>query len=88
MLDYMLSVTNEAWKKEESQIVSGWKQRELILSRDGRCDTPGHNAKYLIYLLFDQSFKKVIAVSLTQVTEAKGVSNRMEKAGLLKFWMK
>ena len=88
MLDYMLSVTNEAWKKEESQIVSGWKQRELILSGDGRCDTPGHNAKYLIYLLFDQSFKKVIAVSLTQVTEVKGVSNRMEKAGLLKFWMK
>ena len=35
-------------------------------------------------LFFKQSFKKVIAVSLTQVIEVEGVSNRMEKAGLIK----
>ena len=51
MLDHMLSVTNEVWKKEHSQIVSASKQRELILSGDGRCDSPGHNAKYLTYSL-------------------------------------
>ena len=84
MLDHMLSVTNKAWKKELSQIVSASKQRGLILSGDGRCDSPGHNAKYLTYSLFDQSLKKVIAVSLTQVTEVEGVSNRMEKKGLIK----
>ena len=84
MLDQMLSVTNEAWKKEQSQIVSAWKQRGLILSGDGRCDSPGQNAKYLTYSLFDESLKKVIAVSLTQVTEVEGVSNRMEKARLIK----
>ena len=59
------------------------KQRELILSWDGRCDSPGHNAKYLTYLLFDQSLKRVIAVSLTQVTEVEGVSNKMEKTNLI-----
>ena len=33
---------------------------------------------------FDQSLKKLIVVSLTQVTEVEDVSNRMEKAGLIK----
>ena len=80
----MLSVTNEAWKKEESQIVFASKQVGLILSGNGCCDSPRHNAKYLTYSIFDQSFKKFIAVSLTQVTEMEGASNRMEKAGLIK----
>ena len=84
MLDHILSVTNVGWKKEQSQIVSASKRRGLILSGDGRCDSSGHNAKHLIYSLVDQSFKKFIAVSLTQVTEVQGVSNRMEKAGLIK----
>ena len=42
----------------------------------------GDNAKYLTYSLYDQ-IQKVIAISLTQVTEA-GSSNKMEKAGLIK----
>ena len=75
---------NKAWKKEQSQIVSALKQRGLILNGDVRCDSPGHNPKYLTYSLFDQSLKKVIAVSLTQVTAVEGVSNRMEKASLIK----
>ena len=50
----------------------------------GYCDSPCHNAKYLTYSLFDQSLKKDIAVSLTQATEVEGLSNRMEKAGLIK----
>ena len=35
MLSHMLSVTNEAWKKEKSQIVSALKQIGLILSGTG-----------------------------------------------------
>ena len=35
MLDRMLSVKNDAWKKEQSQIVSPSKQRGLILSGTG-----------------------------------------------------
>ena len=72
MLDHMLSVTDEAWKKEQSQIFLH-RNRGLILSGDWRCDSPGHNAKYLTFSLFDESLKKVVAVSLTQVTEVEGV---------------
>ena len=55
----------------------------IELSGDGRCDSPGHNAKYLTYSFMDKISNKVIAFSLTQVTEA-GNSNRMEKVGFIK----
>ena len=80
MLDHMLSVTNKAWKKELSQIVSASKQRGLILSGEGLCyGHNGHNAKYLTYSLFDQSLKNVIAASLTQVTEVRVFQTEWKK---------
>ena len=54
-----------------------------LLSGDGRCDSPGYNAKYLTYSLMDQKTNEIIAFSLTQVSEA-GNSNRMEKLGFQK----
>ena len=53
------------------------------LSGDGRCDSPGHNAKYLTYTFMDKRTDKIVAFSLVQVTEA-GNSNRMEKMGFQK----
>ena len=53
------------------------------LSGNGRCDSPGHNAKYLTYSFMDKNTNKIVAFSLTQVTEA-GNSNRMEKMGFKK----
>ena len=41
-------------------------------------------AKYLNYSLYDQDSKKILATSLTQVTEIGGCSNRMEISGLIK----
>lgn len=82
--EYMFGVTNEAWEKEQASIVLNCMDRNVVYSGDGRCDSPGHNAKYLTYSLFDQDLQKVSSVSVTQVTEVDGVSNRMEKAGLVK----
>ena len=47
--NYMLGITNEAWKKEQEMNILQSNQRYLILSGDGRCDSPGYNAKYLNY---------------------------------------
>ena len=55
----------------------------IMFSGDGRCDSPGLNAKYLTYSLSDQTTQKIMFMSMTQVTEA-GNSNRMEKLGLIK----
>ena len=52
----------------------------FYLSGDGRCDRAGHNAKYLTYSFIDKNANKILAFSLTQVSQA-GNSNRMEKMG-------
>ena len=46
---------------------------------DGRCDTPGHNAKYATYTLMTDE-GKVAAINVLQVTEVTS-SNVMEKKG-------
>ena len=71
----MLSVTNETWKKEQPQIVSTLKQRGLILMQM-------QNISLIHFLI--KVLKRLLPVSLTQVTELEAVSNRMEKAGLIK----
>ena len=53
------------------------------LSRDGSCGSPGHNAKYLTHSFIDQITNKIVAMTITQVTEAKN-SNNMEKVGFRK----
>ena len=79
----MFEVAIEAWTKEQELNLLQWNQRYLILSEDG-CHNAGHNSEYLSYSLFDQNLKKIIALSLTQLTEVYGSSNRMEKALLMK----
>ena len=82
--NYLHGVANEAWRREHSVDILDLKNRENChFSGDGRCDSPGHNAKYLTYSFLDQKTGKVVAMSLTQVTEA-GNSNRMEKYGFKK----
>ena len=76
---YLIGVVNEPWLNEKRVIISELQnQSECKISGDGRCDSPGHNAKYLTYSLLDQSSNRIITMSVVQVTEAKN-SNRMEK---------
>ena len=44
---------------------------------DGRCDSPGHSAKFGTYSILDTETSKVIEFSLVQATEMKN-SNGME----------
>ena len=81
---YLRGVVNDRWIREKTFILDSLKQRKsILLSGDGRCDSPGHNAKYLTYSFLDQSTGKIATLSLTQVTEA-GNSNRMELIGFKK----
>ena len=47
---------------------------------DGRCDSPGHSAKYGTYTLMDEKSNLIIEFSVVQVTEASS-SNAMEYEG-------
>ena len=59
------------------------KMGNCCLNGDGRCDSPGHNAKYLKYLFMDKETGKIAAMSLIQVSEVDN-SNQMEKKGFIK----
>ena len=65
-------------------MVSISKQRGLILSATGvvLAQVTMHNISLIKFL--NQSSKKVIPVSLSQLTEVEGVSNRMEKTRLIR----
>ena len=60
-----------------------WFPHPCVFNGDGRCDSPGHNAKYLTYTFLEHSINKIVAMSVTQFTEC-GNSNRMEKYGFQK----
>ena len=52
-----------------------------MLAGDGRCDSPGHNAKYGTYGLMEVTTEKIVDFSLVQVSEVAN-SSAMEKEGL------
>ena len=78
---YLTGIVNKNYIKMSKSILEEVKEKgPCYLSRNGRCDSPGHNAKYLTYSFMDKNTNKIVAFSLTQVAEA-GNSNRMEKMG-------
>ena len=44
------------------------KKGAINLHGDGRCDSPGHSAKYGTYTLMDNGSGKVVAFSVVQVS--------------------
>ena len=81
---YLFGIVNEAWLNERHKVLSGaLRKKQINVIGDGRCDSPGHNAKYLTYSMQNQETKEVVSVNVVQVTEA-GNSNRMELVGFKK----
>ena len=86
---YLFGVVNRNYISRSKEIYEDLKKHGVYkFSGDGRCDSPGHNAKYLLtYSFMDKITNKIFEFSLTQVTEA-GNSNRMEKVGFKKVMSK
>ena len=77
---YLFPVVNKAWKEERSSVLNEVKSNGPVsLIGDGRCDSPGHNAKYCTYTMMTDE-GKVAAINVVQVTEVTS-SNAMEKEG-------
>ncbi|KAH7981804.1 hypothetical protein HPB52_001114 [Rhipicephalus sanguineus] len=73
------------WTTQQASLVESCKGRELRLLGDGRCDSPGHSAKYLTYTLMDAETKKVLNFTQVQVGQDPQVkkSPQMEKVGFV-----
>ena len=75
---YLFPVINEVWEGEQGAVFSHLKDKELWLSGDGRCDSPGHSAKYGTYTMLDQKSVTIVGFHIVQVSEESS-SNAMER---------
>ena len=78
---YLWPVVNNGYLTQQKEILRSFRGHPLVLAGDGRCDSPGHNAKYGTYSLIEVTTEKIVDFSLVQVSEVAN-SNCMEKEGL------
>ncbi|CAB3985659.1 Hypothetical predicted protein, partial [Paramuricea clavata] len=72
--DYWEVLRNDAWKERED--------KEIILSSDGRNDSPGHSAQYCTYSFADMDTKCILELNIVDVREVEGrKSPNMERVG-------
>ena len=65
-----------------------WKvltKEQLILCGDGRNDSPGHSAKYCVYVLMEQFLDVIVDIEVTDKRQTGGVSTNMEVYTLKKL---
>ena len=60
---------NSVWQHSQASLLDFMKEciHSLVLSGDGRADSPGHSAKYGSCAVLEMSCNKVIQFSLVQV---------------------
>ena len=77
----LFPVINDLWEQNRGEVISELRQKAVVkLNGDGRCDSPGHNAKYGTYTLMDSDSAKLAEFKVVQVSEVTS-SNAMEKEG-------
>ena len=72
------------WKEQQAEVFADLKSRKTgaVLAGDGRCDSPGHCAKYCTYTLLDVESQKVVDFKIVSVSEVAN-SNCMDKKGFV-----
>ena len=78
---YLFPIVNKNFAEHQVGILNEVRNTAVVAGGDGRCDSPGHSAKYGTYSIVDTTSSKVLDFSLVQVTEVKN-SNAMELEGL------
>ena len=81
---YIFPVVRTTWQQQQQEIFSELKDREggAVLAGDGRCDSPGHSAKYCTYTFLDVRSQKVIDFNVVSVSQVAN-SNQTEKKGFV-----
>lgn len=66
---YLHTAVQRKYQQQQSTLLTNIKAegRELIVGGDGRCDSPGHSAKYGTYSLMDAEQNKILDSQLVQV---------------------
>ena len=72
--------SNSAFKSNIATARREVEGEQVVVCGDGRCDSPGYNAKYCSYTLMEQKTHKILAMNLVQVSETTS-PNAVEKLG-------
>ncbi|XP_070203994.1 uncharacterized protein [Littorina saxatilis] len=79
---YMVQAVRNVWTRcQERLFAARPRTRPLKLAGDGRCDSPGHCAKYGSYTFLDATTMEVLHIELIQSNMVKN-SHAMELEGL------
>ena len=67
---YIHPVVIQEWRKQQMSLLHRLQQMDggLVLAGDGRCDSPGHSAKFGSFSVIEQRLRKVLDVQLVQVS--------------------
>ena len=72
------------YKKYQDSLLEQCKGRGFVdVSGEGRCDSPGYNAKFSTYSIMDELTSKILLFHIVTVAETGSYSS-MEKLGLIK----
>jgi len=64
---YLIPTVTSVWAQYQQDLLKERKNKQLVLGRDARMNSPGHSAKYGSYSLMDLGTTKVIELQLVQV---------------------
>ena len=79
--DYVIPSIHRLYMQQKDIITRAVRSQKRVVSGDGRCDSPGFNAKYCTYTIMDASTSAIIGFNVVQVTEAENSSSKMELIG-------
>ena len=70
---YLLHAVRAVWARCQERLIAARVGKAIKMAGDGRCDSPGHCAKYGSYTLMDAETSEVIHLELVQVCSFKYV---------------
>ena len=79
--DYVIPSIHRMYTQQKDIITGALRNKKLVVSGDGRCDSPGFNAKYGTYTIMDAQTSAIVGFNVIQVTEAEHSSSKMELVG-------
>ena len=79
---YIEPTVHKYWKSMKSSLWDDQEGQDILLSSDGRNDSPGHCAQYCTYSFADMEAQTILNMNIVDVREVEGrKSPNMERIG-------
>ena len=79
---YTVPVVKDLWGRMKDKLWEMFSKETLVMSDDGRMDSPGFSAKYCVYTSMDHCLHTVLDLEVVDKRETGGNSTIMEKMAL------